>query len=129
MHLLPLITRPPPMPRADRHIQQAGKSLARSHRMFRQRGCVHVRVDARRHAKRLLKRIQQRIVDPFGLGGLGDPAVGRRSRVQVERTERADAQRHYIKLANKIHDLRNRHIRRQRRETCPLQDTAFRISD
>ncbi len=56
--------------RADRHIQQAGKSLARPHRMFRQRGCVHVRVDARRHTKRLLKRIQQRIVDPFGLGVL-----------------------------------------------------------
>lgn len=56
--------------RADRHIQQAGKSLARAHRMLRQCSGVHVRVDARRHAERLLKRTQQRIVNPTVLGVL-----------------------------------------------------------
>ena len=40
--------------------------------VFRQRRRVHVRVDARRYAECLLKRTQQRIVNPIRLGRLGD---------------------------------------------------------
>ena len=106
--------------RAHRHIQQAAVPLARAHGVFRQRR-VHIRVDARGHAQRVLERGHQRILDPFLLRGLGDAAVGRRGRVQIQRAEGADAQRLHVEFPDKIHNLRHGDVGRERRKAGALK--------
>jgi len=115
--------------RAHRHIQQAAAPLARAHGVFRQCRRVHVRVDARGHTQRVLERGHQWILNPFLLRGLGDAAVGRRGRVQVQRAEGADAQRLHVEFPDKIDNLRHGDVGRERRKAGALKHAALRVAD
>ena len=115
--------------RAHREIEHVPGALSRAQAVFRQCGDVGRRVDRHGHMECLPEHRQQRIVPPLRLGRTGDAAVRRRGRIQIQRPERADAQRLHVKRPDKLHDLRNRCLRRSRRKAGALHHAALRIAN
>ena len=93
MNRLPVDDDTAPDPCPDGHIQAGGKSLRRAELGFGNGRAIDIGIKGNGHVQFLLKGFCERIHAPWKLWRHGDIAVGRRIRVQIQRTKTADAER------------------------------------